>query len=715
MNLFDNTDAATAKKELAELRDQIAYHQALYHDKDEPEIEDYAYDELIKRHDAIVKQYPEMEDKASPRYNVGAKPSGRLRKVTHDIPMLSLDNAFTDEDVSDFVRRVSAGISSDVSFTAEPKIDGLSCSLIYKNGVLHQAATRGDKVVGEDVTKQASTIPDIPTNLNETPDLIEVRGEVYMTHSSLESINERFEKMGKKLLANCRNAAAGALRQSDPNETARRPLNFFAYEIVQYSGPEIETQVEVIELLNKLGFQTNPHFKKCDNADQMIAQFNRIGEIRPGLEYDIDGVVYKANSRSLQKTLGTSSSVPRHAIAHKFPAERVTTTLNAIDIQVGRTGKLTPVARLEPVSVGGVTVTNATLHNEDYITQGDYRVGDKVILQRAGDVIPQIVGLAPMSDTERAERPPYVFPHACPECQADATREPDEADRRCVAGLGCPAQKKERLIHMASKQALDIDGLGEKAIVEFIDAGFIDEPADIFRLHLRSPEIKRREGWGEGSASKMLNAIEAKRSSPLNRVLYSFGIRHVGNTVTTQLARAYQSLSNLEATCDALIEERKNRREHANATGNYGSNRNGSFTKDRFETELAKELAGKVEIAQIGPEIVTSLLDFFGDTNNRKMLADLEKEMTVEDVVFEVQKSSISGKTVVFTGSLESMTRNEAKAQAESLGAKVSGSISAKTDLLVYGPGAGSKLKKANDLGIKTITEAEWQEMTQND
>jgi DNA ligase (NAD+) len=716
MDLFDmiaEPQAATdpVVAELASLRERIAYHQDRYHGEDAPEISDELYDGLVRRHDEIVAQRPDLASANSPTENVGGALSSRLQKVQHEVPMLSLENAFTREDVVDFDRRVSERLgvpAGTVRYTAEPKDDGLSCSLIYEHGELVRAATRGKNGVGEDVTAQARMVGDIPHRLHAPfPARIEVRGEVYMTHASLAETNERFVREGRKPLANCRNAAGGALRQSDPAETARRPLSFFAYAIAQHSGDMPASQEAIDQELQRMGFITNPLLASCANVDELIAHYERIGELRPNLGYDIDGVVYKVSDAALQRKLGNVSRTPRWAIAHKFSATRVETCLEAIDIQVGRTGKLTPVARLAPVSVGGVVVTNATLHNEDYIRDLDLRVGDMVIIQRAGDVIPQLVGRAETND-DRSSRPAYVFPVTCPECGAHTVREADEADRRCVAGLACSAQRSERLIHLASKDALDIDGFGEKAVTAFLAAGLISEPADIFRLHERRAEICQLEGWGASSAAKALDAIETRRASPLDRFLYSFGIRHFGRSATTDFARKYGDLDAFLAAMGELQNKRRSQREKAYATGDFGSNRSGAYTADRFELELAKHLASELAIAQIGPEIVTSILDFLDEPSNVAMLEALRQQMTVMPVVFETVESNVTGKTVVFTGTLSILTRKEAEAHAEKLGAKVSGSVSAKTNILVHGPGAGSKLAKAESLGVTTLTEEEW-------
>ena len=718
MDLFDFATTETAPatdplaEELSSIQDRIARHQELYHGDDAPEVSDEEYDGLVRRAGEILRERPDLASVDMPSERVGSTPKGRLPKVAHEVPMLSLENAFTRDDVVDFDRRTSEWLGTPpgtLRYTAEPKDDGLSCSLIYERGELVRAATRGDKAVGEDVTPQARTIAEIPSRLAAPfPDRIEVRGEVYMSHADFAAVNERFASEGREPLRNCRNAAAGSLRQSDPAETARRPLRFWAYEIAQTTGEEATTQSAVVDELASYGFETNPLFAECDGVDAMIAQQERIGAARAALGYDIDGVVYKVSRRDLQRRLGTVSRTPRWAIAHKFAAERVVTRLVAIDVQVGRTGKLTPVARLSPVSVGGVVVTNATLHNEDYIVEKDFRVGDLVVLQRAGDVIPQIVALAPMDDEDRSGRPAYAFPRDCPECAGHAVREPGEADRRCVAGLACPAQRVERLVHLASKRALDVDGLGEKDMAQLVAAGLVSEPADVFRLRDRRSEIVALDGWADQSTRRTLAAIEARRSSPMDRVLYAFGIRHVGDTASRLLARRYGTMDALRTAAEALLAERSSRREAARTTGDWGSNRNGAFDEERFEVELAKELAQRLAIEQIGPEIVSSLLDFLDEPHNVAMLDDLCGEMDVLPVVFETASSPVTGKTIVFTGTLERMGRDEAKAHAESLGAKVSGSVSAKTDVLVHGPGAGSKLAKAQALGVQCLTEAEW-------
>lgn len=695
MDLFDLNLPSEAKAddlatEIEQLRCSISHHQAAYHTHDNPEISDQEYDALIRRHKEIVTERPDLDRADSSAYAVGADILDHFSKVIHEVPMISLENAFSEADVVDFDRRVSEALgvpAGTVSYMAEPKDDGLSCSLIYENGRLTQAATRGKNGVGENITPQALAIGDIPSSLKAPfPERMEVRGEIYMTHAAFASNNVRLAKAGKKQMANCRNAAAGAVRNSDVSETRRRNLSFFAYEIAQTTGPTANTQYQLNQQLVSLGFKINDLIQICPTVQDLIAHHKMIESIRPTLHYDIDGVVYKVLDRSLQARLGTTSSTPRYAIAHKFAAEQVITRITAIDIQIGRTGKLTPVARLEPVAVGGVIISNATLHNEDIIANADIRVGDLIILQRAGDVIPQIVGRA-QTDEDRSDRPVYAFPTKCPSCNSEAIRDEDEADRRCIAGLECPAQRSERLIHMASKSALDIDGLGDKAMVEFIENGLIHNPADLFRLHRHADTIAALPGWGDASTEKLLKAIEARRTSPLDRFLVSFGIRHVGRTASRLIARRYQSLASFLEACDYLAGLR-------NSSLNAAAN--------------GKILSEAASIDKIGPEIISSLVTFISSKDNRAILTDLASEMTVEDVIFETTESVVTGKIVVFTGTLQSMSRDEAKAQVERLGGKTSGSISAKTNLLVYGPGAGSKLAKAKSLGITLLTEEEW-------
>lgn len=702
MDLFSFQETATphedAQAELVSLRAEIARHANLYHAEDDPEISDADFDSMVRRHKEIEAAYPDLASADAPTNSIGAAPSPIFGKVILARPMLSLENAFSNEDVEKFVKTVRnlLGLNSadPLSFSAEPKIDGLSLNLRYEAGELVSASTRGDGEVGEDVTPNAKTIADIPHRLKAPyPAVLEVRGEVYMEKSQFHAVNEARAARGEKLRANPRNAAAGALRKKNPAETADQNLRFFAYATGQISAPFGSTQAELMENLKNHGFSTNPLFKECQSVEDLINHYQAIEHMRPSLEYDIDGVVYKVSLILHQLQLGNVSKTPRWATAHKFSAEQATTRLLDIEIQIGRTGSLTPVARLEPVTIGGVVVSNATLHNEDEILRKDLRIGDLVIVQRAGDVIPQIVGVAE-SEEDRSERPAYQFPNECPACGGQTHRPEDEAVRRCTSGLNCSAQRIERIIHVTSRDALNIDGLGSETIDEFLKAGIISEPADIFRLHNKRGELIVRNGWGAASVDKMLSAIEQVRASPLNRMLYSLGIHQVGRTASKLFARRYQTHAGLLLAIDSLIEFR--------TTLDIDS----EIPKERNKAREA--LAKAVGIAGIGPEIINSLLNFFADPESRRIANDLAQELTVQDVVHVTQESPVTGKIIVFTGSLTTMTRDEAKAKAESLGAKASGSVSAKTDLVVYGPGAGAKLAQANTLGIKTITEEEW-------
>jgi DNA ligase (NAD+) len=701
MDLFDaisETPSADVAAELSTLRAEIRRHNFLYHTEDSPEISDGDFDSLVRRHNEIEKLYPELASTDAPTNQVGAELSSEFGKIAHPLPMLSLENAFSQEDVEKFIATIRnlAGIEigDELVISAEPKIDGLSLSLRYENGELVSAATRGTGEVGEDVTPNAKTIADIPHRLNfPYPDVLEVRGEVYMSRAEFFAINEARSKTGQKLLANPRNGAAGAVRKKDPSETAKRGLRFFAYATGELSAPIGAHQDEMIAELGRLGFITNPLFKKFTSVEGLISHFEKIEQLRPSLEYDIDGVVYKVASIAVQNDLGNVSRTPRWAIAHKFPAEQGTTRLLDIEIQIGRTGAMTPVARLEPITIGGVVISNATLHNEDEIIRKDLRIGDLVVMQRAGDVIPQIVGLADC-DEDRTQRARYQFPRECPVCGSATERPEDEAVRRCTAGLRCSGQRLERLIHLASRDALNIDGFGSEAIAEFLAAGIISEPADIFHLHEKRAVLVVRNGWGTTSVDKMLSAIEARRNSPLNRFLYCLGIHQVGRTACKDLARRYRSYDALISAIDDLIETR------------HSLQINAHTSKDL--KKAGEALAAQVAIPGIGPEIISSLLNFFGDPDSRRIATELASEMAIEDVVHVVQASPVTGMTIVFTGSLTTMTREEAKAKAESLGAKASGTVSPKTNLVVYGPGAGSKLAKAKELGITTMTEEEW-------
>ena len=684
-----------AAEELGRLAGEIAEHDALYHGKDAPRISDAAYDALRKRNDAIEQRYPELVREDSPSHRVGAAPSEGFGKVVHKVPMLSLSNAFDDDDVRDFCARVRRFLNlkedETLAVTAEPKIDGLSAALRYENGKFVLGATRGDGREGENVTENLKTIIDVPKALKgkNIPDVVEIRGEVYMSHEDFAALNERQKEAGKPVFANPRNAAAGSLRQLDPKITASRPLRFFAYTWGEMSALPADTQSGVIDAFEKWGFAVNPLFRRCASVDELIAFYHEVEESRAGLGYDIDGVVYKVDRLDWQHRLGFVSRSPRWAVAHKFPAEQAMTVLEKIEIQVGRTGKLTPVARLTPVTVGGVVVSNATLHNQDEIERLGVRPGDTVVVQRAGDVIPQIVRV--VEDKPRGKKK-FVFPETCPECGSHAVREVNpktgkmDVDRRCTGGLVCPAQAVERLRHFVSRNAFDIEGLGEKQIAAFYADGLIARPDDIFTLEARDKKslkkLKDREGWGETSARNLFAAIEARRKVDLDRFIFALGIRHVGETNARLLARSYSTLDSFETQMRAAADR---------------------------ESEAWGDL---MSIDGVGEVLAEALTEFFDEPHNREVLAGLRRA-GVEAVPLPAQEtgSPIAGKTVVFTGSLERMTRSEAKARAEQMGAKVAGSVSAKTDLVVHGPGAGSKLAKAQELGIETITEDEWMEM----
>ena len=681
-----------ARMEWQALADEIAQHDVLYHQKDAPSISDSDYDVLRRRFDAILAAFPELQNEATSLARVGAKPAEKFAKVRHAVPMLSLANTFSDEEVGEFVERVRRFLDwpeeREIAFTAEPKIDGLSCSIRYEKGQLKIAATRGDGEEGEDVTANVRTIRSIPqVLLGDVPPVIEVRGEVYMSTADFLALNTRQEAEGKPPFANPRNAAAGSLRQLDPAITASRPLRFFAYAWGAAEGDlPSDTQSGMVAAFGTMGLPVNPLTKRCVSVEEMISQYRLIEEKRPTLGYDIDGVVYKVDDLALQQRLGFISRSPRWATARKFPAEQARTVLLDIEIQVGRTGALTPVAKLQPITVGGVVVSNATLHNEDEIERKDVRVGDTVIVQRAGDVIPQIVSV--VLEKRPAGAKPYEFPHLCPACGSHAVRETDpktgeaEVARRCTAGLICPAQATERLKHFASRNAFDIEGLGDKQIEGFYADGLITRPRDIFTLAERDAlslkKLKDREGYGAVSVKKLFEAIEARRNVTLNRFVFGLGIRHVGETTAKQLARHFGSIEKLREVAVT-----------ASADG-----------------EAAKaELTG---IDGIGPIVAGSIVDFFGEAHNLEELDALMAYVTPEAMEAVAAASPVSGKTVVFTGALERMSRDEAKAMAERLGAKVSGSVSKKTDLVVAGPGAGSKLADAKKHGVEVISEDEW-------
>ncbi|WP_034159287.1 NAD-dependent DNA ligase LigA [Sphingomonas sp. ERG5] len=680
-DLPETDDEAAA--ELARLAAEIAHHNALYHTDDAPEISDADYDALVRRNGAIETAFPHLVRIDSPSVQVGAAPASHLAKVAHARPMMSLENGFADEDIVEFVARVRRFLllpeGEPVALTAEPKIDGLSCSLRYENRLLVRALTRGDGQVGEDVTENVRTIDDIPKRLPAAaPDLFEVRGEVYMDKAAFAALNARLlaeaEAAGDaskaRQFANPRNAAAGSLRQKDPGVTASRPLRFLAHGWGETSAVPGETQTEVVAAIRSWNIPVAAAFTRVESVDDALTVYRGIEAGRADMPFDIDGVVYKVDRLDWQARLGAVARAPRWAIAHKFPAERAQTLLERIDIQVGRTGKLTPVARLTPVTVGGVVVTNATLHNADEIARLNVWPGDRVVLQRAGDVIPQIVENLSRDET----RGPWPFPSVCPECQSDAVREEGEVDIRCTGGLICPAQRIERLRHFVGRAALDIEGLGLKQIEDFFHDGLIHSPADIFRL--TEEQLLARKKDGRVWATNLLAAIEAKRTPDPARFLFGLGIRHIGAVTARDLVKAFGTVERI--------------------------------------AEVAQDPEAKAELESVegvGPVVAEALVDFFAEEHNREAWADLLSEVSPAAYVSNVRESQVSGKTLVFTGSLETISRDEAKAQAEALGARVAGSVSAKTDLVIAGPGAGSKLKKAAELGIRVVDEAAWAEI----
>jgi len=699
----DQLTEEQAAEELARLAAEIEEHNRHYHTDDRPVITDAAYDALKQRNLAIEERFPALKRADSPSDRVGGAVLDKFEKVAHRVAMLSLDNAFSEDDVRDFADRVrrflKLAADAPLAMTAEPKIDGLSLSLRYVAGQLVTAATRGDGAVGENVTANARTIRDIPQVLKgPAPDVMEVRGEVYLTKADFAVLNERQAAAGKQIYVNPRNTAAGSLRQLDTSITASRPLKFFAYAWGECSALPADTQMGVVEQFREWGFSINPLMKRCDTVDALIEQYRLIETERAGLAYDIDGVVYKVDDLGLQQRLGFISRSPRWAIAHKFPAEIATTVLTEIEIQVGRTGALSPVARLEPITVGGVVVSNATLHNEDYIAgigsdgqpirEGrDLRVGDTVTIYRAGDVIPKVM------DVDLSKRPadsePYVFPETCPACDSPATREVNEKTgrldsvRRCTGGLICPAQAVEKLKHFVSRNAFDIDGFGAKQAEAFYKADLVKNPAEIFTLAARDEaselsKLKNRDGWGEQSAANLFAAIEDRRSVDLQRFIFALGIRHVGEGNAKILARTYRSAS-------AFVE--------------------GMKAAHDPESEAWTDL---VDIDGIGPTVAHALVEFFGEPHNAAIVDELLTHVSPKDAEPVASDSVFAGKTIVFTGSLERMSRDEAKAMAERLGAKAAGSVSKKTDLVVAGPGAGSKRKKAIELDIEVIDEDEW-------
>ncbi|HEV7341298.1 MAG TPA: NAD-dependent DNA ligase LigA [Sphingopyxis sp.] len=701
MNDVEALSEAHAANELMRLAKAIAHHNRLYHADDSPEISDADYDALVRRNNALEEAFPHLIRPDSPNSLVGAAvEASPLAKVTHAQRMMSLDNAFADDDVAEFVARVRRFLNLPedvpVALTAEDKIDGLSCSLRYERGVLVQAATRGDGSVGEDVTPNVRTISDIPEKLaGNAPEIFEIRGEIYMAKVDFAALNAAQQKAEAKVFANPRNAAAGSLRQKDASVTAVRPLRFLAHGWGEVSDVPAATQYEMMRLIESWGLPVSPLLGRFDGIADVLAHYRAIETRRAELPYDIDGVVYKVDRLDWQARLGFVARAPRWAIAHKFPAERAQTTLEAIDIQVGRTGKLTPVGRLTPVTVGGVVVSNVTLHNRDEIGRLGVRPGDRVVVQRAGDVIPQVVE----NLTRDEDRDPYVFPDHCPVCGSEAVAEEGEVDVRCTGGLICAAQKFERLRHFVSRGALDIEGLGEKSIAEFLELGWLDKgPADIFRLHRHRDELLAREGWKEKSVDNLFAAIEAKRQPDAARLLFGLGIRHIGAVTARDLLKGVGDIALLPAKAAEI-----NAYAEANPRGEGESD--GKYAARKME---AIKAILDVRADGIGPAVAEALGDFFHEPHNRALWDDLLSEVSPPPFVVETRASEVSGMTVVFTGKLETMSRDEAKAQAEALGAKAAGSVSAKTDLVVAGPGAGSKLKQAAALGIRVIDEAEW-------
>jgi DNA ligase (NAD+) len=679
---------AQAKAELKRLAGEISAHDKRYYQEDAPTVSDAAYDALRRRNDEIEQRFPDLIRPDSPSRRVGAAPAQKFAKIRHAVPMLSLGNAFSDEEVTEFVERVRRFLrladDETVVLTAEPKIDGLSCTLRYEDGRLLHGATRGDGTEGEDVTANVRTLADIPKELRgKGPDICEVRGEVYMTKSAFVALNERQKAAGRQVFANPRNSAAGSLRQLDPAITAARPLGFFAYGWGEMSAMPAQSQSGMIKWFAARGFKTNPLMKVCDSVEAMLAFHHEIEGQRGTLDYDIDGVVYKVDRLDWQQRLGFVSRNPRWAIAHKFPAEKATTMVKAIDIQVGRTGALTPIARLEPVTVGGVVVSNATLHNEDEIERLGVRVGDTVTIQRAGDVIPQVLGV--VQDKPRG-RKPYRLPKTCPcPLKTPVVREAiaggeEGARSRCTGEFACPFQRIEHLIHFVSRRAFDIEGLGEKQIALFFESKWVQEPADIFTLERRNAKIRleEHEGFGELSVQNLFNAIRERREISLERFIYALGMRHVGETTARALARGYGSWQAFHHACLNV------------AAGD-------------LETRAEMD-----NLDQIGDTVIEAIATYFGEDHNRGIVERLTEQVKILNAQRPAADSAIAGKTVVFTGLLEKMTRDEAKAMAERLGAKVAGSVSKKTDYVVAGPGAGSKLGKAKEAGVRVLTEDEW-------
>lgn len=761
----EDLSEAEAAEELTRLAEAIAHHDLLYHGRDAPEISDADYDALKIRNAAVEARFPHLVSPDSPSLRVGAPASVQFAPVRHGAPMLSLDNAFSEGEVRDFVARVARFLKlpgdEPVAFTVEPKIDGLSASLLYVNGVLQVGATRGDGRTGEDVTANLRTLSEIPARLSGDgwPERIEIRGEVYAPNAAFDAFNAAAEADGKRTYANPRNFAAGSLRQKNPAVTAQRPLRFFAYAWGEASADFADSQWEAVQRLKAWGFHVNDRARRIEGADALLAFYRGLEAERATLGYDIDGVVYKVDRLDWQRRLGFVARSPRWSIAHKFPAQQATTVLEGIDIQVGRTGALTPVARLHPVTVGGVVVRNATLHNEDEIERLDVRIGDTVTLQRAGDVIPQILGVVP--DKRPPGAAPYPFPDRCPVCGSEAVREGDEVKRRCTGGLICEAQIIERLKHFVSRRAFDIEGLGEKQLIAFHGRGWINEPADIFRL-ARDEEklaaLRAEDGYGETSVANLVAGIETRRVIELDRFLFGLGIRDIGEQTSLILARSFDDWADMKAAClaasrgvpteawtrlseahaisprvlalmaeaaapaddpwpDAPLDQKialafpglaaPARRALADLAGDWpGVAEWARVAREEGPSEILNHIAG---ISGVGPVAARQLARFFHEPHNLAVVAALEEQLDrIEPVERPAADTPVSGKTVVFTGALERFTRDEAKARAESLGAKVSGSVSKKTDYVVAGPGAGSKLKDAEKHGVTVLTEDEW-------
>ena len=745
---------ADAANELMRLARAIAHHDRLYHAEDSPEISDPEYDALVRRNAELEAAFPNLVRADSPSVKVGHQiAASPLGKVQHEVRMMSLDNAFSDEEVAEFVARVRRFLNlppdAAVAMTAEDKIDGLSCSLRYENGLLVRAATRGDGQVGEDVTANVAHIKDIPQMLlpsrlregsgegvlgeagnrptpspsrereGDIPKIFEIRGEVFMSKQDFAALNAAQATRDEKIFANPRNAAAGSLRQKDASVTAARPLRFWAHGWGAASDVPEGSQFAMMQRIAAWGVPVSPHLERCNSVEELLQHYRSIGARRADLPYDIDGVVYKVDSLELQARLGFVAKAPRWAMAHKFPAERAETVLEAIDIQVGRTGKLTPVGRLAPVLVGGVTVTNVTLHNRDEIGRLGLRLGDRIVLQRAGDVIPQVVENLTRDELKAA----FNFPDHCPDCGSEAVAEEGEVDVRCTGGLICPAQRTERLRHFVSRVALDIEGLGEKTIAEFFGLGWLESPADIFRLKHRRAQILTRDGWKDKSVDNLLTAIEAKRAPDAARLLFGLGIRHVGAVTARDLLRRFVTLPRLREVAERAHSSPERGGGPAQLVEGHApeiaTSPGSAVLPVPLHHPSAKASNGPppragedlLAIDGIGPAVVEALGDFFHEPHNVAVWEDILSEVSPPPYIVETRQSPVSGKTVVFTGKLETMSRDEAKAQAEALGARSAGSVSAKTDLVVAGPGAGSKLKQAAALGIEVIDEAGWAEI----